>query len=174
MKPRDFVVWHGLFYVPLTQGQVTLVDPEDAPWLTLWNWFCHKDKCGNWRVQRQIRHGQKREYVCMARLIMQTPDNMTVDHIHGDTLDHRKSNLRNCTLQQNLQNQRVAKGRTYKGVQFQGQVNKKNPWMARIRAFGKSLYLGSFPTEKDAAGAYNEAALEYFGDFARLNVIDDD
>ena len=173
MKSRGFVEWNGSFYIPLTQSQITIVDPEDAPWLGQWNWYAVIDQCGNWRVRRQQRHGKLRRWVSMARIIMQTPPNLTVDHIRGDTLDHRKQWLRNCTHQQNLLNQKPSRGRIYKGVYFVSH-NKTNPWQAKIQVFGKRLYLGSFPTAKLAAATYNEAALEYHGEFARLNVIDDD
>jgi hypothetical protein len=96
------------------------------------------------------------------------------DHINGDGLDNRRQNLRSCTHAQNFwnaQKQRQTCTSPYKGV-----TRRRNarlaPWQAAIRIDGKSHYLGSFPSEWEAAMAYNQAATEYFGAFARLNVMD--
>lgn len=61
----------------------------------------------------------------------------------------------------------------YVGVD-RNQKNKINPWRSFIRAEGKKQYLGSFKTEVEAAMAYNEAALEYFGWKARTNYISEE
>lgn len=50
--------------------------------------------------------------------------------------------------------------------------NKRNPWTANITMRGKNIYLGVFPTEIEAAEAYNKAALEYYGPNAKLNIIE--
>ena len=52
----------------------------------------------------------------------------------------------------------------YKGVE-----KTKNTWYARITVNGDKIYLGSFPTEKEAAMAYDTAASRHFGEFAQLN-----
>jgi group I intron endonuclease len=57
----------------------------------------------------------------------------------------------------------------YVGVYF-NKVNKT--WMADITHNNRCIHLGSFDLEKDAALAYNVAALEYFGPNAKLNIID--
>ena len=54
---------------------------------------------------------------------------------------------------------------------FKGVFKKEKRWVAKIRVKGKYFHLGTFLTKKDAAVAYNNAALEHFGKFARLNEI---
>lgn len=89
------------------------------------------------------------------------------DHINGDRLDNRRSNLRPANQSQNRFNSRVKKDSTngYKGVYRNNSVY----WGARIQKDGKRLYLGNFPTKEDAARAYDEKAKELFGEYAWLN-----
>jgi hypothetical protein len=56
----------------------------------------------------------------------------------------------------------------YRGVSWN---RDHHLWVARINMHGKTKYLGSFPTQEEAALAYNAAAQEYFGEFALLNDV---
>ena len=58
------------------------------------------------------------------------------------------------------------KSSTYKGVHFNKQANK---YVAYFSINGKQKYLGVFTNEREAAEAYDTAAAEHYGDFARLN-----
>jgi hypothetical protein len=94
-----------------------------------------------------------------------------VDHINGDPLDNRKSNLRVCTQAENLRNRRKRAKPTsskFKGVS-RHTISRQKPWLAKIKSDGKTIYLGTFETEEQAAEAYDRAALERFGTFAHLN-----
>lgn len=94
------------------------------------------------------------------------------DHISGDRLDNRRVNLRVATLGQNAVN-RTARGESlYLGVN-----RSRNNWRAQIVPLGsgrrgRQLFLGRFATEEDAARAYDRAAREYHGEYARLNFPD--
>lgn len=108
----------------------------------------------------------------LHRLITKPKSGEQVDHINGNKLDNRRSNLRLCNNSQNQMNQSKKKGvfrSDYKGVCWKKQQGK---WYARIGVNYKRIHLGYFNTEKEAALAYNAAALKYFGEFARLNIID--
>lgn len=110
----------------------------------------------------------------MHRVILDAPADMCVDHINGNPLDNRRENLRLCTrAENNRAKHRVKSGKTsrYKGVYL---MKKTGKWIAGVRAHGKYKRLGSFENEADAARAYNEAAKQYYGEFAVLNVIDGD
>jgi hypothetical protein len=116
-------------------------------------------------IKRLYRGGS----ATIHRLIMDPPQGKEVDHINGDSLDNRRENLRICDRTGNSRNvPRVALkhyfSSKYKGVSGQ--------WIARIQAGKSVIHIGTFKTEKEAAGAYNKKALELYGRFARLNKID--
>jgi len=89
-----------------------------------------------------------------------------VDHINGNGLDNRRSNLRIATSQQNNRNRKICNLNTsgFKGVRLD-----RNKWRADIRIDGKRKNLGRFVNPEAAAAAYDEAARKYFGEFATLN-----
>ena len=93
-----------------------------------------------------------------------------VDHINGNKSDNRISNLREATRSQNAMNQklRVDSSSGYKGVTFDKRYKK---WGARIKKNGVSYYLGSFDSPEKAAMAYNDATIDKYGEFAKLNII---
>lgn len=93
-----------------------------------------------------------------------------VDHIDGNPSNNSLSNLRKCTFSGNAQNSRGQKGATskHKGVH---RVKSDGKWEAKIMANRKLIYLGRFTKEEDAALAYNEAAKELHGEYARLNDV---
>jgi hypothetical protein len=89
-----------------------------------------------------------------------------VDHINGVKRDNSWSNLREATRSENMRNMKVRGGSSkYKGVSKSG-----NRWQVRINLEGSGeKYIGFFTCEKESALAYNYAALEHFGAFARFN-----
>jgi len=108
----------------------------------------------------------------MHREIMNPEDNFVIDHIDKDGLNNQKSNLRKATVSQNNSNRRsqVGSKSKYLGVSF---YKKTSKWVAFISYGGrnKNKHLGYHKTEKEAALAYNNAALKYHGEFANINKI---
>lgn len=106
----------------------------------------------------------------LHRIITGAQKGDIVDHINGDKLDNRRSNLRICTNAQNLMNRGFNKNNKsgYKGVSFQKSANK---WEAKIMVDKRSYYLGLFMTKEAAAKAYNIAAKKLHGEFAKLNIF---
>lgn len=152
--------------IPLTQGKVALVDADDFDFLMQWKW--RAERKGNKWYASTYYNGKG---VGMHRILLGlTSSKIFGDHIDGDGLNNRRSNLRSATLYQNLQNTscHVDSKYGYKGVDRRS----PNQWRARIQIYGKTIYLGSFKTLELAAQAYNEAAIKYHGEFARLNKID--
>jgi hypothetical protein len=93
-----------------------------------------------------------------------------VDHKNGDTLDDRKMNIRECTHRQNMYNCKMSINNTtgYKGVSWN---SSRGIYESYITKNGKKIHLGRFDDPVKAALKYNEKAIEFFGEFARLNVI---
>jgi hypothetical protein len=97
-----------------------------------------------------------------ARIYMDCPEGMLIDHINGNSLDNRKANLRIVTRHQNNMN-RIGHSKTGlpKGVSKCG-----THFRARIVVNSSHYNLGTFLTVPEAEQAYKEAALKHFGEFA--------
>jgi hypothetical protein len=106
--------------------------------------------------------------VYMHKLIL--PDAKEIDHVNRNGLDNRDENLREATRSQNAANKSKASGMSskHKGVSWD-KLNKK--WRVVIMVDYKQQSLGRFEREEDAALAYNEKALELYGEFAVLNDV---
>lgn len=152
-------------------GRTVLIDDADYEKASAIKWNVYQYGRNLWYASSR-KNG---ETVYMHRYILDAPTGMDVDHVNDDGLDNRRGNLRICQHQQNLANQRHQKRNTYsqyKGVTFDKNKRAQNkPWVAQIKAFQKHYSLGYFPTEIEAAKAYNEAATRFFGEYARLNNV---
>lgn len=144
------------------------IDDEDMKRVSIFKWRVFKRKFGGFYVVSWTPMVNKqRKVIRLHNLIM---NSLYIDHINGDGLDNRKENLRQSTATTNNQNKRKSRGESeYKGVYRNHQVFTKITWMACIQANGKHIHLGSFDSEEKAAKAYNEAALKYFKEFAKIN-----
>lgn len=109
--------------------------------------------------------------VLMHREILNITDpNIKVDHINNNKLCNERTNLRKCTMIQNMRNMKISGGGTskYKGVSWH---RRKGKWTAQIKVNYKKIHLGYFTDERDAAIVYNKKAIELFGEFARINEL---
>jgi len=159
--------------IKLTQGKFTLVDDCDYEYLNQWKWYAHR--CGN--IFYAVRGSRKDEckkpkLIRMHRVIVQRMgmEFQEVDHIDMNGLNNQRFNLRVATHQENAFNQNKYKNNTsgHKGVDWYKPYQK---WRTRIMVNGKNIHLGYFDDIDDAARAYNKAAMQHFGEFARLNII---
>lgn len=147
--------------IPLTKQHVALVDDADFERLSCYRWQALViGKC-----VYAVRDGNR---VYMHREIMKPNPAQEVDHINGNGLDNTRDNLRLCVHRQNLCNQRKQSGRSsrFKGVCW---FKSKRKWTAGIKVNQKRINLGLFKDETEAAMAYDRAAIEHFGEFARTN-----
>lgn len=127
------------------------------------------DKDDEYLLQYKLTYqfgGVKLSKVYIHRIIMKCPKGYVVDHINGNRFDNRKINLRICLQKENMRNRKANAGRKFKGIK-----RANSGWQARIGIDGKDIHLGTFPTEIEAAKAYNVAAVKYHKEYARLNDV---
>lgn len=151
--------------VPLGNGQFAIVDDEDFELVSRYRWHIlpyPKVGGGGYAVTKMRMH----------RLILNAPPEFFVDHINGDPLDNRRSNLRLCTNAQNQQNTGSRGGSSrHKGVSF----NKKSgKWKAGFMFEGRAYHCGLYEHEDDAARAVDKKRGEVCGTFASKNLYDED
>lgn len=97
-------------------------------------------------------------------------ENNVIDHINGNPLDNRISNLREVTKSVNSHNKAKKKGATSK---YYGVVKTKaGTFSAKYSLNGKTKYIKTFKIELEAAQAYDNAIKEHHGNFAKLNFPD--
>lgn len=151
--------------IPLTKGYVALVDDDDYERVNAHKWYATvKARRGTTTVYAGRQ--SMRRTILMHRFILGCKEK--VDHIDTSGINNQRYNLRPANNSQNKANSRKASGRTsiYKGVSWHKDTQK---WQAAIAVNWKTIYLGVFKDECDAAQAYNFAAEEHFGEFARFN-----
>lgn len=142
--------------IPLRNSDhVTVVDDEDYALLSQFQWSLDKDGY----VVCTMR-------MTMHRMILNEGDE--IDHCDLDKCNNVRSNLRPATTAQNQWNRNKPSDNTsgFKGVSWYAPSGK---WVARIAVNRKRHHLGYFATPEAAARAYDAAALQYHGEFARTN-----
>jgi hypothetical protein len=163
-------------------GRVALVDDEDYDLVMQYKWYVderfHEGVKGTWHSgPRVIATYKDGKHINLMMHTLLTGWHET-DHADGNGLNNQRYNLREVTHLQNTWNRNGHPGSSskYKGVtllrygtgKYKGKYTK---WWARIVVNGEQISLGLFKVEEDAARAYNTAALEHFGEYARLNEI---
>ena len=138
-----------------------LVDEELYYDLILYTWYID--------TEGYVRGNVDNKVLRLHRHVMKCTDpKICVDHINNNPLDNRRINLRMVTRHQNSMNKSSRTNSTSKYIGVMFQKNYKN-WVSSIRHNGKSLHLGTFGTEIDAARARDKATLQYFGEHGKLN-----
>jgi hypothetical protein len=156
--------------VELTRGLVALVDDVDLPLVAGRSWHASRRSDGKgWYARSSTHRDGKNVHVLMHVLLMGVRG---VDHVNRDGLDNRRVNLRQASQSENLANSGKHRSMTsrFKGVFFDRPAGR---WRAQIKKSGRPIFLGRFESEECAAVAYNAAAFELFGSYARVNAVED-
>lgn len=162
-----------IFTKKITKGYSITVD-ECYRDIAMHNWYALEAKSGNVYAARNIVTNKIRKGYYLHRviyeLIIGRPllRSELVDHIDRNGLNCIASNLRLANNQQNTCNARM---RTHNASGFKGVVTYGKRFAAYIKVGGKSIYLGMYDTAELAAIAYDNAAKEYFGEYARTNLM---
>lgn len=149
----------GSYMIVFVGGQEVLLDKDiyEKYYKTL---YLRKTK--NY-ISVQVFTGKKET---LARLIMNVNDPQKhIDHINGNPLDNRRSNLRVVSQQENMMNKATYKNNTskIKGVH----LNKKGLWVARIQVGNQRIFLGSSKDKSVVEKLRIEAEKMYFGKYDR-------
>ena len=157
--------------IRLSNGKAVLVDDDDYDELNKYNWHMGTGCKTKYAARHGKKHLGERSYIPMHRQILNVPNDLETDHIDMNGLNNQKSNLRVCTKSQNAMNRgkpNIKTSSKFKGVSWKEKIRK---WQAYIKVEQKWKHLGVFKNQIDAAVAYNQAAIKYHGEFARLNEI---
>jgi len=165
--------------IPLTQGKFAIVSACDFEYLNQWSWTTVRTVSKysvHWYAYRRKRYGPRSEGKSRCIYMHHEVANRAglaksryYDHQDGDGLHNFRENIRPATQRQNLGN---AKKREHCSSHFKGVYWDKHreKWQANIKGErGRTIYLGRFVTEIEAAIAYDAAARKEFGEFALVN-----
>jgi hypothetical protein len=153
--------------VTLSKGQQAVVDAADLVFLNGHSWYAIKRAAGGgFYAATTPFFIDGIRYSLMHRALLLAPPGIHIDHINRDPLDNRRRNLRFCTISENAAN-RVGHRLNRNG--FRGVTKQGHRFSSKIKVRGKEKFLGTFPTAEEAGRAWDMAAREHFGEFARLN-----
>lgn len=155
----------------LNRGHVALLDSDDLKAvIAAGGWYVRYSGASIYVARNIPLPNGKRTTQFLHTFLTGWP---LVDHRNGDGLDNRRSNLRPATRSENARNRRPHRNNSsgFKGVSFH--ITKRR-WGAAIKAGGLQQHLGYFPSSEATARAYDAAAVELHGAFARTNFSRED
>lgn len=154
----------------LTKNKITLIDKADFQLVKQWKW----SYLAGGYAMRKSRYGPRKlgKYYCiyLHRFLLNAPKGIDVDHINGNKLDNRRSNLRLASRSQNFANQPKQKKLNctsqFKGIYWDKTLKF---WRVRIHFRHKKFEIGLFKNEIAAAMAYDIWVKDIQGEFAIFN-----
>lgn len=157
--------------IKLVNGGETIIEKRDYKKVSKYRWFKSSLGYAHRQGWTGIKPNRKHWTIWLHRVINKTPPHLFTDHINGQKLDNRRSNLRTVTKAHNSTNRpkiRALKlSSQLKGVSFHPSTRL---WRARIRDgdYERTTY---HKTEQQAALDYNLMALDRFGSYAQINKL---
>jgi hypothetical protein len=160
-------------YIPVNPNSKAKVDKSDLARVSKHTWRVLTKESGRKKVVTNIvdKQGRNRQ-VSLGNFLMSPPKGkMVYPRRFMDGFDYRKENLVVCTMQERqriLPPSRKFGTSKFKGVSY---ISSRKRWRAAIKHKGQSISIGLFKTQEEAAAAYNQAALRYFGKDAYQNQV---
>lgn len=164
--------------IKLSKGYFAVIDDEDAARVNAYRWCsgnhksCGRDYIVPMRRKHGAKAGKKVKYETLPEFLIGKRRGLEISYRDGNSLNCTKSNLRHGTRSMIWGGRRKMNphkySSTFKGVSW---AKSCSLWYTYAEAEGHRHHLGYFKYENDAARAYNDKALELFGEFARLNVV---
>lgn len=134
----------------------TIIDIEDI------------DKISNYKISKRGNYAYaniNNKSIALHRIITNTVNELDkihnpIDHINGNYLDNRKSNLRVCTISENMYNTYRQRNKST-GVRKHIQKGKYVSYQAYISVNNKQINLGYYKTKEEAIKARKDAEIKY-------------
>lgn len=148
------------------------IDLDDVEKVSQYRWFSKTAQNGEPYCYSHYSGNKK---IMLHRFLMglQPDDGMICDHSNRDTKDNTKANLRVCSRAENNRNAK----KNIRGVKskYKGVTKRPSGRFGVYINFNKTTKcLGTYDTEEEAAIVYNKYALQLFGEYANLNIIEGD
>lgn len=157
-------------YIKVHPNLKVKIDRSDLKRVGKHSWRVTKGTTGRRRVVTSIREDKRVRTVTLGKFLMNPPKGKQVyPRRFNEELDYRKSNLIVCTMQE--RQRLLPKNRLKSTSNYRGVSKARSSWRASIEVEGRSMNLGVYKTEDEAALAYNRAARKYFGNMAYQNQI---
>jgi hypothetical protein len=143
------------------------IDDADAELVSIYKWTV---------IGRSIKYARATrtnfgKVLSMHRFIcgLVSGDPREVDHIDGNGLNNKRTNLRICSHSENSKNRKKNKNNStgFKGV-YKQKANQTKPYRGIVRFLGKRYRSKYFSTAEEAHAAYCEIAKRLQGEFARF------
>lgn len=134
----------------------TEIDEEDLPIYLSHTWKIRLQKNKPYVVSSRTRQGLHRILLNGKEFCEKS------DHIDGNTLNNKRSNLRLTTNRINSQNTEKYRNKLNSSKYIGVTKSWFNSWKCRTSKKGKIIYIGSYPTEELAAKAYDEYMTKHF------------
>jgi hypothetical protein len=171
-RNASWYVADGVVHIPLVSGHEALIDERDLELASAFVWCVMRSRGGTYvaaTVPVAMQEKWPYRYIKLHHLILGITDGSEVDHKDRNGLNCCRNNLRAATRSQNGANRVWPRGAKSK---YRGIAPTGKKWLAHIQFKRKQIHLGVFPTEEEAALAYNAAAVLFFGEFSVLNQIE--